>query len=91
MTLRHRAFTKEAKASKPMIISVQTCPTSGRSVVFEKGFRYDFPAPIAAELIRYLDGRNCDMQEFSMGEWVLSLPFGKRMSVSIQLTNNRIK
>lgn len=73
-----------------MTIAVQTCPSSGRSYVLDNGFRYDFPAPIAEELIRYLEGRNCEMQEFSMGEWVLSLPFGKRMKVNIQLTNSRI-
>jgi hypothetical protein len=74
-----------------MKIAVQTCPTSGRSYVLENGFRYDLPSPIAEELIRYLQGRKCEMQEFCMGEWVLSLPFGKRMTINIQLTNNRIQ
>ena len=70
-----------------MTIAIQPCHNSDRSYVLENGFKYDFPAPITQELIRYLEGRHCSTQEFSMGEWVLSLPLGKRMTVGIQLIN----
>jgi hypothetical protein len=74
-----------------MISTIQPCPHSNLFFAIENGFRFEFPASIATELTKYLDELQKQSDSPIVGEWILQLPFQKRMMVNMQLTGERNK
>jgi hypothetical protein len=73
-----------------MITTIQPCPHSNLYFALENGFRFEFPASIANELKKYLDNLKRQSDSSIIGEWILQLPFQKRMMVNMQLTNEKL-